>query len=205
MGRSIVIFGPNYSGERFACANIEPDHDIIKYVNLQKPPKFVVWVLASIWKRFFLWSQPYFQCPISRRRPSRHGLTWMDVERWFAKNHHVAQWRLRSNSDAFQRAVGPSNGIGFVAADWTLRPWILSAIRIQSGRKRWRIDRVAFAIQMRKVRISERMAPISLINLIVFPADKKFRYRFSSSSARTKASVIVTLAHLVVMLYKYSM
>lgn len=42
LGRSIVIFGPNYSGERFACANIEPDHDIIKYVNLQKPPKFVV-------------------------------------------------------------------------------------------------------------------------------------------------------------------
>lgn len=42
VGRSIVIFGPEYSGERFACANIEPDHDIVKYVNLQKPPKFVV-------------------------------------------------------------------------------------------------------------------------------------------------------------------
>lgn len=42
LGRSIVIFGPNYSGERFACANIEPDHDIVKYVNIQKPPKFVV-------------------------------------------------------------------------------------------------------------------------------------------------------------------
>ncbi|XP_055314851.1 uncharacterized protein LOC129575370 isoform X3 [Sitodiplosis mosellana] len=42
LGRSIVLFGPNYSYERFACANIEPDHDIIKYVNLQRPPKFVV-------------------------------------------------------------------------------------------------------------------------------------------------------------------
>lgn len=42
IGRSIVLFGPNHSGERFACANIEPDHDIIKYVNLQRPPKFVV-------------------------------------------------------------------------------------------------------------------------------------------------------------------
>ena len=42
LGRSIVIFGPNYSNERFACANIEPDHHITKYINLQKPPKFVV-------------------------------------------------------------------------------------------------------------------------------------------------------------------
>lgn len=42
MGRSIVIFGPNFSEERYACANIEPDHDIIKYINLQRPPKFVV-------------------------------------------------------------------------------------------------------------------------------------------------------------------
>lgn len=44
MGRSIVIFGPNFSPDRFACANIEPDHDIVKYINLQKPPKFVVYV-----------------------------------------------------------------------------------------------------------------------------------------------------------------
>lgn len=42
MGRSIVLFGPNYSSERYACANIEEDHDIVKYINLQKPPKFVV-------------------------------------------------------------------------------------------------------------------------------------------------------------------
>lgn len=42
LGRSIVLFGPNYSPERFGCANIEADHDIVKYVNLQRPPKFVV-------------------------------------------------------------------------------------------------------------------------------------------------------------------
>lgn len=42
VGRSIVLFGPDFSGDRYACANIEPDHNIIKYVNLQRPPKFVV-------------------------------------------------------------------------------------------------------------------------------------------------------------------
>ncbi|XP_070142466.1 LOW QUALITY PROTEIN: uncharacterized protein Rsod, partial [Drosophila kikkawai] len=42
IGRSIVIFGPDHSHERFACANIEPDHNVIKYINLQKPPRFVV-------------------------------------------------------------------------------------------------------------------------------------------------------------------
>ncbi|XP_055616039.1 uncharacterized protein LOC129762078 [Toxorhynchites rutilus septentrionalis] len=42
LGRSIVIFGPDFSGNRFACANIEPDHDIVKYINLKKPPRFVV-------------------------------------------------------------------------------------------------------------------------------------------------------------------
>ncbi|KAL9892126.1 superoxide dismutase family protein Rsod isoform 1-T1 [Glossina fuscipes fuscipes] len=42
IGRSIVIFGPDFSGDRFACANIEPDHNVIKYINLQKPPRFVV-------------------------------------------------------------------------------------------------------------------------------------------------------------------
>lgn len=42
LGRSIVIFSPNFSEERYACANIEQDHDIIKYINLQRPPKFVV-------------------------------------------------------------------------------------------------------------------------------------------------------------------
>ncbi|XP_038105826.1 uncharacterized protein LOC6051326 [Culex quinquefasciatus] len=42
LGRSIVIFGPEFSGFRFACANIQPDHDIVKYINLKKPPRFVV-------------------------------------------------------------------------------------------------------------------------------------------------------------------
>ncbi|CAH2059735.1 unnamed protein product, partial [Iphiclides podalirius] len=42
MGRSIVIFGPEGSSERFACANIQPDKDIIKYVNVMKPPRFVL-------------------------------------------------------------------------------------------------------------------------------------------------------------------
>lgn len=45
IGRSIVIFGPNGSWERYACGNIEPDHDIVKYINIQKPPRFVVLVL----------------------------------------------------------------------------------------------------------------------------------------------------------------
>ncbi|XP_067011092.2 uncharacterized protein Rsod [Anabrus simplex] len=42
MGRSIVVLNQDRRGERYACANIEPDYDIIKYANLQKPPKFVV-------------------------------------------------------------------------------------------------------------------------------------------------------------------
>jgi hypothetical protein len=42
VGRSIVIFNKDRGGERFACANIEPDKDIIKYANIRKPPRFVV-------------------------------------------------------------------------------------------------------------------------------------------------------------------
>lgn len=42
VGRSIVILSPDRRGERYACANIEPDYDIIKYVNIEKPPRFVV-------------------------------------------------------------------------------------------------------------------------------------------------------------------
>ncbi|XP_045506507.1 uncharacterized protein LOC123702765 isoform X2 [Colias croceus] len=42
MGRSIVILGPERSSEKFACANIQPDKDIIKYVNIMKPPRFVL-------------------------------------------------------------------------------------------------------------------------------------------------------------------
>lgn len=42
LGRSIVIFGPNRDSLRYACANIEPDYDIIKYANIEKPPRFVM-------------------------------------------------------------------------------------------------------------------------------------------------------------------
>lgn len=42
IGRSIVILSPNRQSERYACANIEPDYDIIKYANIEKPPRFVL-------------------------------------------------------------------------------------------------------------------------------------------------------------------
>jgi hypothetical protein len=32
LGRSIVIMGPNHGSERYACANIEADHDIVKVI-----------------------------------------------------------------------------------------------------------------------------------------------------------------------------
>lgn len=41
MGRSIVIFDENFGSNKFACANIESDNDIVKYVNIRKPPRFV--------------------------------------------------------------------------------------------------------------------------------------------------------------------
>lgn len=41
MGRSIVIFDENFGSNKFSCANIEPDNDIVKYVNIRKPPRFV--------------------------------------------------------------------------------------------------------------------------------------------------------------------
>ncbi|XP_073970681.1 superoxide dismutase family protein Rsod isoform X1 [Rhodnius prolixus] len=42
MGRSIVILNKERGSDKFACANIEPDYDTIKYVNVRRPPKFVV-------------------------------------------------------------------------------------------------------------------------------------------------------------------
>lgn len=42
IGRSIVIFDPNEGSQRFACANIEPDYDIVKFSNIEKPPRFVL-------------------------------------------------------------------------------------------------------------------------------------------------------------------
>ncbi|KAL1137771.1 hypothetical protein AAG570_009467, partial [Ranatra chinensis] len=42
MGRSIVILNKERGSEKFACANIEPDYDTVKYVNVKRPPKFIV-------------------------------------------------------------------------------------------------------------------------------------------------------------------
>ncbi|XP_047350470.1 uncharacterized protein LOC124949465 isoform X2 [Vespa velutina] len=42
MGKSIVIMDRDFGNNRFACANIEPDNDIVKYANIRKPPRFVV-------------------------------------------------------------------------------------------------------------------------------------------------------------------
>lgn len=44
MGRSIVILNKDFGGDKFACGNIEPDFDTVKYVNVRRPPKFVVYV-----------------------------------------------------------------------------------------------------------------------------------------------------------------
>ncbi|XP_037782115.1 uncharacterized protein LOC119578625 [Penaeus monodon] len=40
MNKAIIIHRENAGVERFACANIEPDNDIIKWVLIRKPPKF---------------------------------------------------------------------------------------------------------------------------------------------------------------------
>ncbi|KAK7067894.1 hypothetical protein SK128_014783, partial [Halocaridina rubra] len=42
MNRAIIIHNENAGIERFACANIEPDDDIIKYVIIRKTPKFSI-------------------------------------------------------------------------------------------------------------------------------------------------------------------
>ncbi|XP_066586391.1 uncharacterized protein Rsod [Prorops nasuta] len=42
MGKSIVIMDKDFGSNRFACANIEPDNDIVKYANIRKPPRFVI-------------------------------------------------------------------------------------------------------------------------------------------------------------------
>ena len=41
LGKSIVIKDKNFGSLRFACANIEPDYDIVKYANIRRPPRFV--------------------------------------------------------------------------------------------------------------------------------------------------------------------
>jgi len=40
LGRSLVIHGERGRVERYACANIEPDHDIIKWMNLKRTSRF---------------------------------------------------------------------------------------------------------------------------------------------------------------------
>jgi len=40
LGKSIIIHGPDGQGFRMACANIEPDRDIIKYVVVKTTPGF---------------------------------------------------------------------------------------------------------------------------------------------------------------------
>lgn len=44
MGRSMVLLSPNGGEDRFACANIEPDNNIFKFIVIRKPRKFVAWV-----------------------------------------------------------------------------------------------------------------------------------------------------------------
>ncbi|XP_025262110.1 uncharacterized protein LOC105249019 [Camponotus floridanus] len=41
IGRSIVIYDKDFASNRFACANIVPDNNIVKYANIRKPPRFV--------------------------------------------------------------------------------------------------------------------------------------------------------------------
>ncbi|XP_063389539.1 uncharacterized protein LOC134675251 [Cydia fagiglandana] len=42
LGRSLVVFAAGGGRDRLACANIEEDHDIVKYVNILKPPRFAI-------------------------------------------------------------------------------------------------------------------------------------------------------------------
>lgn len=42
MGKSIIIFDKDFGNNRYACANIEADNDIVKYTNIRKPPRFVL-------------------------------------------------------------------------------------------------------------------------------------------------------------------
>ncbi|XP_066945953.1 uncharacterized protein Rsod [Macrobrachium rosenbergii] len=47
MNKAIIIHNQNAGVERFACANIEPDDDIIKWVIIRKTPKFSVVLFMS--------------------------------------------------------------------------------------------------------------------------------------------------------------
>ncbi|CAG0892689.1 unnamed protein product, partial [Darwinula stevensoni] len=41
LGKSVVIFDANSSGQRLSCAVIEPDDDIVKWTTIEKSPRFV--------------------------------------------------------------------------------------------------------------------------------------------------------------------
>ncbi|XP_041985312.1 uncharacterized protein LOC121737698 isoform X1 [Aricia agestis] len=78
MGRSIVIFGPERSSEKFACANIVPDKDIIKYVNIMKPPRFVLGQFLSEVRGIM--GVPEWMIGVdSRRTRSLHGGTCIQI------------------------------------------------------------------------------------------------------------------------------
>ena len=42
LGRALVVFAADGGSDRLACANILPDKDIVKFVNIMKPPRFVL-------------------------------------------------------------------------------------------------------------------------------------------------------------------
>ncbi|XP_075986340.1 superoxide dismutase family protein Rsod isoform X1 [Anticarsia gemmatalis] len=78
VGRSIVIFGPERSSERFACANIEPDKDIIKYVNIMKPPRFVLGMFLEEMRRVM--GVPEWMLSVDARRTrTLHGGTCIQL------------------------------------------------------------------------------------------------------------------------------
>lgn len=86
VGRSIVLFGPERSSEKFACANIEPDKDIIKFVNIMKPPRFVLGqFLAEVRK---IMGVPDWMVSVdSRRTRSLHHSTCIQVLLHFSGPH----------------------------------------------------------------------------------------------------------------------
>ncbi|KAI8423349.1 hypothetical protein MSG28_014359 [Choristoneura fumiferana] len=72
LGRSLVVFAPGGGRDRLACANIEEDHDIVKFVNIMKPPRFAIGqFLAEVRRvlgapRWLLWAE-------ARRSRALHG------------------------------------------------------------------------------------------------------------------------------------
>lgn len=40
LGKSVVLFGPEGSADKLACANIEEDHDIVKFATIATKARF---------------------------------------------------------------------------------------------------------------------------------------------------------------------